>query len=86
MDLTGKVAIVTGATRGMGRAISGRLADAGARVALVARTESALTETQAQSARRGSRRRASRLMSPSTHRSRRWWRPSLRATVESTSS
>jgi NAD(P)-dependent dehydrogenase (short-subunit alcohol dehydrogenase family) len=48
MDLNGKVAIVTGATRGMGRAISGRLAEAGAQVALVARTEAALRQTEAQ--------------------------------------
>ena len=47
MDLDGKVAIVTGATRGMGRAISGSLADAGVRVALVARTETALREAEA---------------------------------------
>ncbi|HKZ90868.1 MAG TPA: SDR family oxidoreductase [Candidatus Limnocylindrales bacterium] len=47
MDLSGSVAIVTGATRGMGRAISGRLAAAGARVALVARTQAALDTTEA---------------------------------------
>jgi NAD(P)-dependent dehydrogenase (short-subunit alcohol dehydrogenase family) len=47
MDPRGSVAIVTGATRGMGRAISERLASEGAKVALVARSEDALRETEA---------------------------------------
>ena len=46
MELQGKVAIITGATRGMGRAISGRLAERGARVALVARTQADLERTE----------------------------------------
>lgn len=37
IDLTGKVAFVTGSTRGIGRAIAGALHAAGARVALVGR-------------------------------------------------
>ncbi len=48
MELEGSVAIVTGATRGMGRAISDRLAGSGAKVALVARTETALRQAEAE--------------------------------------
>lgn len=44
-SLEGKTAIVTGAGRGIGRALSIGLAEAGADVALLARTESDLLET-----------------------------------------
>jgi len=44
-DLTGKKAFVTGASRGIGRVIAVALADAGADVALVARSADGLAET-----------------------------------------
>jgi NAD(P)-dependent dehydrogenase (short-subunit alcohol dehydrogenase family) len=44
-DLTGKIAVVTGASRGLGQRVAVRLAGAGAAVALVARQETQLRET-----------------------------------------
>jgi len=46
-DLTGKTALITGAGRGIGRAITLGLADSGARVILLARTAGQLEETGA---------------------------------------
>ena len=48
IDLTGKTALVTGAGRGIGRAISLSLAAAGAKVIAVARTESDLLSLAAE--------------------------------------
>ncbi len=45
-DLIGKVAVVTGASRGVGRRVAVRLARDGARVALLARGRAGLEETQ----------------------------------------
>lgn len=53
MRLDGSVAIVTGASRGMGRAISARLADQGAQVVLTARGEDGLRETETEIRERG---------------------------------
>jgi NADP-dependent 3-hydroxy acid dehydrogenase YdfG len=43
--LTGKTAVITGASRGIGRAVARALAQEGARVALIARSEPLLLET-----------------------------------------
>jgi len=53
--LSGKVAVVTGASRGLGRAIAVALAEAGADVAVAARAKAELEETAHQAAQHGVR-------------------------------
>ncbi|MCI0633240.1 MAG: SDR family oxidoreductase [Actinobacteria bacterium] len=52
-SLEGRVAIVTGASRGIGRAIAVAFADAGANLAIVARSQDALEATAAEIGTRG---------------------------------
>jgi len=55
IDLNGKVAVVTGASRGLGRRIAVRLAQQGATVALLARSEAGLENTRQEIAATGTR-------------------------------
>jgi len=53
MNLTGRVAIVTGGTRGIGRAIAASLVQAGAQVAITARNERDLSDAVSELSRTG---------------------------------
>ena len=58
MDPTRTTALITGASRGLGRALSEQLAAGGARVVLVARSEPELSAVVAPSATTAARRTA----------------------------
>jgi NAD(P)-dependent dehydrogenase (short-subunit alcohol dehydrogenase family) len=95
--LDGKVAIVTGAARGLGRAYAKRLAGLGAKVAVADLNLRSYEEFEAEAkdmtadstvAERSRRQVAppwgSRSMSVTTRRSRQWWRAWSRSGVVST--
>ena len=52
-DLTGKIALITGASKGLGKAMALALSRAGASVALVSRDESKLAQVQSEIAAHG---------------------------------
>ncbi len=52
-DLTGKIALITGASKGLGKAMALALSRAGATIALVSRDESKLSEVQSEIAAHG---------------------------------
>ena len=86
LELNGKVAIVGGASRGLGRACAEVLAEEGARVAMCARTPSVL-EQAADEIRAATERISS--PTPATWTTRRpspsWWRTPPRTSGRSTS-
>ena len=87
-DLTGKTALVTGGSRGLGLQIAEALGEAGARVLLTSRKAADLEESAGHLKERASRRsgspptRASRARSCASRRTR--WRASARSTSSST--
>ena len=84
-SLEGKVAVVTGGTSGIGRALSLGLADAGADVIATARRQQQVDETAKEIEARG--RKTLRMASDvgDRHRWRSCWPPRSRASAKSTS-
>ena len=83
--LAGKVAIVTGASRGIGEAAAIALAEAGASVMLTARNGAQVNAHAQQIAARAARQRHWNATSPTTTRASMWCRKPRGASVRRTS-
>jgi NAD(P)-dependent dehydrogenase (short-subunit alcohol dehydrogenase family) len=84
-DLTGKVALITGGSRGLGLQMAEALGEMGAKLAITARKADELKEAKAHLEARASRCSPWSTTSPSSTRSPAWWIPCSSTTARSTS-